>query len=566
MTKARPRALLVEDSPTQAEQMRALLESEGVDVLYVDSAEAALALCNWTGIDLIVIDYHLPGMNGHDFCGQIRMNVSTRAIPVLMLTVEDGDAAQLLALERGADDYLTKGADPEVLRVRVRSLLRKSPGATPILEVEKRFSRARLLVIDDSPTYLARVAAGLRAEHYIVDTAGSAAEGFAMMSTSHYDCLLIDFEMSGGDGPEVCRKVLQMQPESASPPVLIILTSHTGKEHMIQSLLAGADDFITKSSHPDVIKARVRALLRRKFLVDENRKILNQIKEKELQALRAQAEKECAEVRAQAADQLALANRELERANNKLSQINQELERFAYAAAHDLKEPLRMISIYCELLQTRYGAGLDLGAAECLTHCLQGARRMDQLVKDLLDYARATQADHRDMEFIDCNQVLNGVLADLEVAIQESKAEIVRGELPTLYFRRIQMQQLMQNLVGNALKYRRKEMPPRVHITAERGATEWLFVVQDNGIGIEPEQQAAVFTPFKRLHPERSGTGLGLSMCQRVVEHYGGRIWIESVPGSGCTFYFTLPAHLEQPAKTAAMPEPQTGASSVPSA
>jgi two-component system NtrC family sensor kinase len=553
MTEERRRVLLVEDSPTQAARLRAFLEAESLDVIHADSAEAALEILNTAGVDIVVLDYHLPGMDGSEFCRGIRMNVNTRALPVLMLTVEGGDAAQLVALNSGADDYLEKTADPAVLRVRVQALLRKSQGSGPILDIENRFSRVRVLAIDDSATYRHRLAEELRADHYIVDVADSATKGLAMARAAAYDCLLVDFDLSDADGAQVCRSIREAHPEPGSGPVVIVLTSHEDTEHMTLGFIAGADDYIPKSADIAVIKARVRALLRRKFLVDENRHILNELKEKELEAIRATAARESAELRAQMADQLAEANRELERVNRNLDLANKELEQFAFSAAHDLQEPLRMIGIYSQLLQTRYGDAMDATASQYVSFCVEGARRMDQLIKGLLDYARATQkSDAEAMDRVDLDLVLERALANLQGVLQETKAEIVRGSLPSLCIEEIRIQQLLQNLIGNALKYRRKDATPRVEVGAERREDEWLFFVADNGIGIEPEHQATVFGAFKRLHSKGySGTGLGLAICQRIVQHYGGRIWVESVPGRGSTFYFTLPSRLEKSARAA---------------
>jgi light-regulated signal transduction histidine kinase (bacteriophytochrome) len=343
-----------------------------------------------------------------------------------------------------------------------------------------------------------------------------------------------------------------MQNESAPGPVLVILTSHQDKEHMTRGFVAGADDYIPKSVDTSILKARVRALLRRKFLVDENRHILNELKEKELRALRAKAEKESAELRALVADQLADSNRELEGANRKLDLANRELEHFAFAAAHDLQEPLRMIGIYSQLLQRRYRDMLDANGAQYVDYCVEGAQRMDRLIHDLLEYARATQGGDPAVEPVDCNVVLEKALANLHGAIEESGAKIVRGHLPSLCIEEIRMQQLLQNLVGNAIKYRRPGEVPRVRIAAQQRDKEWLFLVEDNGIGIEPEQQQTVFGAFKRLHKGGyTGTGLGLAICQRIVEHYGGRIWVESASNGGSVFYFTFPSRLEAPAKVA---------------
>jgi light-regulated signal transduction histidine kinase (bacteriophytochrome) len=251
------------------------------------------------------------------------------------------------------------------------------------------------------------------------------------------------------------------------------------------------------------------------------------------------------------ADQLAEANRELERANRNLDLANQELEQFAYAAAHDLQEPLRMVGIYSQLLQARYSGALDHAANQYIQFCIDGAKRMDHLIKDLLVYASATHTGEDCKQPVDFNICLNNALANLQGAIEDSKAEILSDTLPALCVEEIRVQQLLQNLVSNAIKYRRPNATPQVRITAERRASEWVFAVRDNGIGIEPSQQARIFGAFKRLHnSEYSGTGLGLAICQRIVQHYDGRIWVESELDGGSSFFFTLPTRLESVAGT----------------
>jgi PAS domain S-box-containing protein len=312
----RRRVLLIEDSPTQAERFRALLDQAGLEVAHAPSAETALDQLESVRPDVIVVDYHLPGLNGDEFCREIKLNVNTRAIPILMLTVERSDEAQMRGLESGADDYLAKSADPEVLLVRLRGLLRKSEGAAGILDAERFLSRARLLVVDDSPTYLHYVARELGAEHYIVEKETSGEAALCRLASERFDCALVDLEMPGIDGIEVCRRIGQMRRESRAALALVLLTSHEEKESMTTGLEAGADDYIFKSAEMPVIKARIRALLRRKFFAEENRRILEELKEKELEAVRARVEKEAAEARAAMADELAEANRKLEAASS----------------------------------------------------------------------------------------------------------------------------------------------------------------------------------------------------------------------------------------------------------
>jgi light-regulated signal transduction histidine kinase (bacteriophytochrome) len=309
---------------------------------------------------------------------------------------------------------------------------------------------------------------------------------------------------------------------------------------------AGADDYIAKSADVAVIKARIRALLRRKFLVEENRRILEEIKEKELDAMRARAEREAAEIRAEMADQLAAANRDLDRAN-------QELEQFAYSAAHDLREPLRKIRIFSELLQKKYKGRLDDEADVYIDYCVQGATRMDQLIKDLLAYAQAPRASSESAEAVDLNTVLAKAVANLQSALEESHSTVSSDPLPTLLVEEIRIQQLFQNLIGNAIKYRRPEEAPRIRISAARRGEEWVFGVADNGIGIDPAYREKIFEVFTRLQPEKyAGTGLGLAICKRIVESFDGRIWVESDVGKGSTFFFAIPLRRDVLAEAAA--------------
>jgi PAS domain S-box-containing protein len=314
------RVMVVEDSPTQAWRLRSLLEAAGLVVTAAASAEAALDLLQTERPDAIVLDYHLPGLNGDAFCREVKQNVNTRAIPVLMLTVEGSDAAQLRGLESGADDYLPKSADPDILLMRVRNLLRRSEGAKEIADLNTPFSRTRVLTIDDSPTYLHFIGHELEAERYEVEQAHSGQQGIDLLGAHPFDCVLVDFEMPGMNGVQVCERISRMQRESGAAMVVVMLTSHEDKEHLTLALESGADDYITKSADIAVIKSRIRALLRRKFFIEENRRILDEIREKELLAERARSEKEAAELRATLADKLAGANRELESANRKLEE------------------------------------------------------------------------------------------------------------------------------------------------------------------------------------------------------------------------------------------------------
>jgi PAS domain S-box-containing protein len=235
------------------------------------------------------------------------------------------------------------------------------------------------------------------------------------------------------------------------------------------------------------------------------------------------------------------AEQELAERAEHLARSNAELEQFAYVASHDLQEPLRMVASYTQLLARRYKDKLDADAQEFMHYAVDGASRMQALINDLLAYSRVGTKGGN-FEPTSSEAALERALANLRLAIQESGAAVTHDALPTIVADPVQLTQLFQNLVGNAIKFRGAE-PPRVHVSAERRGTEWVFAVRDNGIGIEPAYRERIFIIFQRLHGrvEYPGTGIGLAICKKIAERHGGRIWVESAPGRGSAFHFTVP-------------------------
>jgi PAS domain S-box-containing protein len=231
----------------------------------------------------------------------------------------------------------------------------------------------------------------------------------------------------------------------------------------------------------------------------------------------------------------------LQKLLTELERSNRELEQFAYVASHDLQEPLRMVASYTQLLEQRYSDKLDDDAREFINYAVDGARRMQRLINDLLEFSRVSTRGRR-LEAMDANEVLGTVRANLTAAIEDAGALVTNGELPSVMGDRTQLGQLLQNLIGNAIKFRGAALP-HVHIAAREGADEWVLTVKDNGIGIAPEYFDRIFVIFQRLHAtaDYPGTGIGLAVCKRIVERHGGRIWVESQPGNGATFSFTIP-------------------------
>jgi len=235
------------------------------------------------------------------------------------------------------------------------------------------------------------------------------------------------------------------------------------------------------------------------------------------------------------------AEEKLKRYASELERSNQELQQFACVASHDLQEPLRMVASYTQLLAKRYKGKLDSDADEFIAYAVDGATRMQALINDLLTYSRVGTKG-KDFKPIDCKTVLERTLDNLKKAVEESGAELTYEPLPTVMADDVQLGQLFQNLIGNAIKFRSEESP-HIHISAERNEDKWIFSVGDNGIGIDPEFTERIFIIFQRLHKRRDypGTGIGLAVCKKIVERHGGRIWVESKPEKGSTFYFTIP-------------------------
>lgn len=226
-----------------------------------------------------------------------------------------------------------------------------------------------------------------------------------------------------------------------------------------------------------------------------------------------------------------------------LERSNREVEQFAYMASHDLQEPLRMVASYLQLLARRYQGRLDAEADEFIRIAVDSAHRMKALIDSLLEYSRAG-GKQQDFQTCNCTFLLMEVLTSLRLIIEENGGVVVHEPLPTLMVDGAQLRQVFQNLIGNAIKFR-KSACPIVHVTAGRQEESWVFCVRDNGIGVDMKFADRIFSAFQRLHTakEYPGTGIGLAICKKIVERHGGRIWVESVPGQGSAFYFTLPVN-----------------------
>jgi signal transduction histidine kinase len=397
-----------------------------------------------------------------------------------------------------------------------------------------------ILLVDDEPKNLVVLETVLAHPSYRLVKAESGEEALLALIDSEFALLILDIQMPGMTGFELA-KMIKSRKRTAHVPIIFLTAYYNEDEHVLEGYDSGAVDYLYKPVNPTMLRSKVSVF------ADLHRKnqacaTANTVLTKEVEH-RRHVEEQLRELNQHLEHRVAERTRELREHAMRLYRANEALEQFAFAASHDLQEPLRNIAIYSELFKSRYAANLSGEAKMFLETIMEGAQRMTTLVTDLLEYAQIDRPGDPPA-VADGEDVLARVLRNLARSMQETGATITSDVLPSVPIKAFHLEQLLQNLIGNALKYRKNEDPPCVHVSAEQLADRWHFAVRDNGIGIAPEYHALIFGVFKRLHSDRheySGTGMGLAICQRIVERYGGRIWVESEVGHGATFHFTLP-------------------------
>jgi two-component system NtrC family sensor kinase len=531
LTKPAVRILIVEDSETQALKLCFLLEEEGWEVVCAATAELALEELNQRIPALIIVDYHLPGMKGDELCRKVRLNVATRGIPIVMLTSEETSESEPAGLDSGADDYVSKSVGPGLLLLRVRALLRNAIAGLPSLPSpqETYFHRARILAIDDSPTYLQSLVETFRSEGYEVAGACGGQEGLQLVARDRFDCIMVDLVMPEMDGIEVCYRINEMSRSMDHPMMVIMLTSSDSREDMTRGLESGADDFVAKSNDITVLKARIRALLRRKFFQEENRRIREQLLSAEIEATEADAVRQVSEMR-------ATLIKELERKNN-------ELEAFSYSVSHDLRAPLRSIDGFCRVLQDDYSEKLDADGKSYLNRVCAAAERMGELIDDLLTLSKVGRADLQRRP-VDLSVLAREVATELQNANPSRTIQLLIPDGVVADADRRLLRVVLENLLGNAWKFTTAVADAIIEMgISERDGIPTYFV-RDNGAGFDMASAGRLFTPFQRLHSQSKfpGTGIGLATVHRIIDRHGGRIWAESAVEQGATFLWTLPS------------------------
>ena len=356
-----------------------------------------------------------------------------------------------------------------------------------------------ILIVDDTPANLRLLSATLNEQGYEVRCVNNGSMALIAAQNAPPELILLDIKMPEMDGYQVCQQ-LKSQVKTAEIPV-IFLSALDDTSAKIKAFSSGGVDYITKPFQTPEVLARV-----------ENQLTISRLRKK----LIAQ--------------------------NEELMRSNQELEQFASVVAHDLQQPLQVIVGFARLLERKFQDQEQKDTKEFIHRILDSGTYMQELIRDLLAYSRVGISPPA-YEPVDSNLVLAQVLNNLQIAIESSGARINHPPLPTVMADEERLEQVFQNLIDNALKFQRLDTKPQVEISVTQQEDEWQFSVRDNGIGIEPQKFPVIFQMFQRLHSrqEYPGTGIGLAICQKIIEAHGGRIWVESEPGVGTTFYFTIP-------------------------
>ena len=521
----RPTVLVIDDSITFREALREALVAAGNDVLVAGSGEEGLRVAASQRPGAIIVDGQLPGMDGPAVIRRIRLDAALRGTTCLLLTGSEGANAELRALDAGADAFVRKEEDLEVILARLAAAVRAT--AAPRASVTSSLlGPKRILAVDDDPDYLASLGDVLRIEGYDLVLARSGEEAIELLAVQSVDCILLDLTMPGLGGRETCRH-LKGSPVVRDTPI-IILTGRSDRDAMIDSLAAGADDYIAKSGDLTVLKARVRAQIRRKQFEDESRRIRGELMQKELEATEARAARELAETRA------ALVE-ELERKN-------EELEAFSYSVSHDLRAPLRSIDGFSAALLEDAGDQLDESNRQHLHRVRAATKRMGELIDDLLEFSRVGRLELR-RTAVDVTSLAEVVVGTLRRNDSGREVEVVIEQNMTAEADPRLLQVVFENLVGNAWKFTARAAAPRIEIGTSTRDGARVFQIRDNGAGFDMSFAKRLFTPFQRLHPESEfpGTGIGLATIRRIVERHGGKAWAEGAVGAGAVLSFTLP-------------------------
>lgn len=408
-----------------------------------------------------------------------------------------------------------------------------------------------ILVVDDTLSNLQQLQSILQSNGFTVIVTQDGMSALAQAEYAEPDLILLDILMPGIDGLEVCRK-LKTNKKTKDIPI-IFMTALNDIDNKVKGFNTGGIDYITKPIEEEELIVRVKTHLTlrkiRQQLQEQNKELQKEISirqgtELKLKQSQQILEKVNCKLEARVLErttELVQAKQKLEIINKELIHSNQELEQFAYIVSHDLQAPLRSLNMFADLLAQEYHNQLSDEANQYIKYITDGAARMQALIQDLLLYCRAGQNEQTWIS-IDLKEIVQQVIQDLHETIEINNAIITVKNLPIVQVNPTEINQLFQNLITNGLKFC-SQAQPEIVIDTKLVEQKWLISVQDNGIGIESQYHQEIFKVFQRLHSQEQypGTGVGLAICQKIVQRYGGKIWVESELGKGSTFYFTLP-------------------------
>lgn len=559
--------LIVDDSQTYREALAARLGDAGYQVLTADNGRAGLAILAGRRLAALIVDGVMPDMDGASLIRRVRLDAASRHLPCILLTASDDPGAQLRALDAGADAFVRKDEEMDVVLARLAVVMRPR-SEKPTEQVASLSGPRKILAVDDSETYLNEIAERLRQEGYEVSLARSGEEAIELLTVQPVDCILMDLVMPGMGGRAACARIKSAAGVRDIP--LVLLTASEERSSMLEGLSAGADDYIPKSSEFEVLCARVLAQIRRRQYEDENRRYREELLEHELAAAEERSARLLAEARAAMVDELQQTidqrTRELEASivGQRHAERMASVGMLAASVAHEINNPLAIVVGNLELMRLslanlaerrRDGGPAEGGLGdEFLRHlgtsddplndALEAAERVRQIVRDLRIFARSE--DQAAEQPTDIHKVLEAAsrMASHELR-HRATLKCDFGSVPLVRGSESRLGQVFLNLIVNAAQ----AMPVGTAADNEiRLATSVdadgrvVIEVADTGVGIPADKLDRVFDPFFTTKPAGVGTGLGLAICHRIVSELGGTITVHSTVGKGTTFRVILPA------------------------
>ena len=550
------RILIVDDNPINLKLATDVLEETGCQVIQATDAEQALKLLADTTPDLILMDLALPGMDGLTLTRKLKDDERLRHVPIVALTASAMKGDDIKALSAGCQGYISKPIDTRRFVHQVSGFLSAPSQELPAAPLRGAQGAMRILVVDDSPQNRKLLRAGFEHEGHAVLEAANGREALQVLERERVDAVISDILMPMMDGFRLCREIRRGgRPYAMLPFILYTATYDSpGDRQLAESI--GADDYLLKPAPISIIMHSLRAAQHKSHvqgpgtpapmeevdvLEQYNAALVRKLEERNGQLQHSLADQQAAH------EQLLELNRYLEmrveQRTAALDAANKELESFSYSVAHDLRAPLRHISGFADLVRETAGEQLNEECQGFIDKIMGATQRMDQLIMDLLAFARTARTELVIGE-VDLERVLDEALQAVSRDIQGRDIEWRREPLPKVRGDPALLRQVFINLISNAAKYSRPRKPAVIEIGHRPGrAHEVVLYVRDNGVGFDMRHAGALFGVFQRLHggAEFEGTGVGLANVQRIVAKHGGRIWAEAAVDRGATFYFTLP-------------------------